>query len=119
MKTLSRLDLPWVRKIFLALMLAFSLTAVFIGSARAGTNDDSVYLFTSFRNADQKYLRFLFSLDGYHWTNVPGTFLAANVGTNKQFRDPSLLRGPDGMFRLVWTAGWHGDQGSDMPAQPI
>src|ERR1700744_241584 len=73
--------------------------------------NDSVYLFTSFHNADQKYLRFLYSFDGYHWTNVPGTFLAGDVGNNKQFRDPSLLRGPDGVFHLVWTAGWHGDQG--------
>jgi hypothetical protein len=70
-----------------------------------------VYLFTSFHDADQKYLRFLYSFDGYHWTNVPGTFLEANVGTSKQFRDPSLARGPDGVFHLVWTAGWHGDQG--------
>jgi hypothetical protein len=72
---------------------------------------DSAYLFTSFHDADQKYLRFLYSFDGYHWTNVPGTFLEANVGTNKQFRDPSVACGPDGTFRLVWTAGWHGDQG--------
>lgn len=73
--------------------------------------EGSVYLFTSFRNADQKFLRFLYSDDGYHWTNVPGTFLGANVGASKQFRDPSLLRGPDGMFHLVWTAAWHGDLG--------
>lgn len=72
---------------------------------------ESAYLFTSFHDADQKYLRFLYSFDGYHWTNVPGTFLEANVGTSKQFRDPSIGRGPDGVFRLVWTAGWHGDQG--------
>ena len=72
---------------------------------------DSAYLFTSFHDADQKFLRFLYSYDGYHWTNVPGTFLEANVGASKQFRDPSLLRGPDGTFHLVWTAGWHGDQG--------
>ena len=71
----------------------------------------AAYLFTSFHDADQKYLRFLYSYDGYHWTNVPGTFLAANVGTNKQFRDPSIARGPDGTFHLVWTAGWHGDPG--------
>jgi Arabinosidase BT_3657-like, N-terminal len=72
---------------------------------------DSAYLFTSFRNADQKFLRFLYSDDGYHWTNVPGNFLEANVGTHKQFRDPSLVRGPDGVFHLVWTVGWHSDQG--------
>jgi len=70
-----------------------------------------VYLFTSFRDADQKFLRFLYSDDGYHWMNVPGTFLEANVGVSKQFRDPSIVRGPDGTFHLVWTAGWHGDQG--------
>jgi hypothetical protein len=85
---------------------------IFASAAFAGSvTNDSIYLFTSFRNADQKFLRFLYSFDGYHWTNVPGTFLEANVGTNKQFRDPSLLRGPDGTFHLVWTAGWHGDQG--------
>lgn len=80
-------------------------------AAAPGAPADSVFLFTSFRDADQKFLRFLYSFDGYHWTNVPGTFLEANVGTNKQFRDPSLLRGRDGTFHLVWTVGWHGDQG--------
>ena len=26
-------------------------------------------------------------------------------------RDPSLLRGPDGVYHLVWTTGWRKDQG--------
>jgi hypothetical protein len=94
----------------LAIFLGFSPEKAGASGVSAATND-SVYLFTSFRNADQKYLRFLYSFDGYHWTNVPGTFLEANVGMKKQFRDPSLLRGPDGTFHLVWTSGWHGDQG--------
>lgn len=72
---------------------------------------DSVYLFTSFRDTDQKFLRFLYSDDAYHWTNVPGTFLEAHVGDAQQLRDPSLLRGPDGTFHLVWTAGWHDGKG--------
>ncbi len=80
--------------------------------------DGSAYLFTSFRDADQKSLRFLYSYDGYHWTNVPGTFLAANIGASKQFRDPSLVRGPDGTFHLVWTAGWHGEQGFGCASSP-
>jgi len=93
-----------------AIVLSFadSRAAAAPGSL-AGT--DSVYLFTSFHNADQKFLRFLYSDDGYHWTNVPGTFLEANVGETKQFRDPSLLRGPDGTYQLVWTAGWHDPKG--------
>ena len=84
-----------------------------LGSVRgfAAEATGPVYLFTSFRDADQKFLRFLYSFDGYNWTNVPGTFLEAKVGVSKEFRDPSLARGPDGVFHLVWTAGWHGEQG--------
>lgn len=95
----------------LAAIILLSSTLFAGPSSMPATNRDSVYLFTSFRDADQKYLRFLYSNDGYHWSTVPGTFLEANVGTNKQFRDPSLVRGQDGAFHLVWTAGWHGDQG--------
>jgi hypothetical protein len=94
--------------------LCLWLLVVVFFQARANaqvSNQDSIYLFTSFHDADQKFLRFLYSFDGYHWTNVPGTFLEANVGVSKQFRDPSLSRGPDGVFHLVWTAGWHGEQG--------
>lgn len=79
--------------------------------ANAADTANSAYLFTSFHDSDQKYLRYLYSFDGYHWTNVPGAFLEANVGVSKEFRDPSILQGPDGVFRLVWTAGWHTDQG--------
>jgi sucrose-6-phosphate hydrolase SacC (GH32 family) len=92
-------------------LLALTLPWLRVATCRADAQPGTAYLFTSFRDADQKYLRYLYSYDGYHWTNVPGTFLEAKVGTNKQFRDPSLLRGPDGVFHLVWTAGWHGDPG--------
>ncbi len=70
-----------------------------------------VYLFTSFREDSPQGLRFLYSYDGYHWTNIPGRFLIPNVGPSKLLRDPSLSRGPDGVFHLVWTTGWRGDQG--------
>jgi sucrose-6-phosphate hydrolase SacC (GH32 family) len=98
-------------KLVLSVFVAVVLARASRADGQPAANHDSVFLFTSFRDADQKFLRFLYSFDGYHWTNVPGTFLEANVGTNKQFRDPSISRGPDGIFRLVWTAGWHGDQG--------
>lgn len=99
----------WMAQWLLPALLALSGTSCatsHFSAARSGP-----FLSTSFRDADQKYLRFLYSEDGYRWTNVPGTFLEATVGVSRQFRDPSLLRGPDGMFRLVWTAGWHGDPG--------
>jgi hypothetical protein len=101
-------------KYFLHVCLCLSAFLPFgaaLNSLAVGTNQDSVYLFTSFHDADQKYLRFLYSDDGYHWTNVPGTFLEAHVGATNEFRDPSISRGPDGVFHLVWTSAWHGDQG--------
>jgi sucrose-6-phosphate hydrolase SacC (GH32 family) len=90
---------------------AFLPLGAALEASAAGASPDSVYLFTSFHDADQKYLRFLYSYDGYHWTNVPGTFLEAHVGATNEFRDPSLSRWPDGVFHLVWTSAWRGDRG--------
>lgn len=73
--------------------------------------DDEICLFTSFRGNGEDGLRFMFSEDGYRWQNVPGTFLKPRVGASKLMRDPSLVRGPDGTFHLVWTTGWQRDQG--------
>lgn len=66
---------------------------------------DSVYLFTSFRgNGDGLHLAI--SEDGYRWTEIDGIFLEPKVG-GQLMRDPHLLRGPDGVFRMVWTTGWN------------
>ena len=72
----------------------------------AKSPDDTVYLFTSFRDNGEDGLRFLSSEDGYQWTEVPGKFLKPRVGPSQLMRDPSLLRGPDGTYHLVWTTGW-------------
>ncbi|MDZ4659851.1 MAG: alpha-L-fucosidase [Bythopirellula sp.] len=72
---------------------------------------ENVYLFTSFRGNGEDGLRFLYSFDSYKWSNVPGAFLKPLVGDSKFMRDPSLLRGPDGVYHLVWTTGWQKDQG--------
>lgn len=75
------------------------------------TNPDApVYLFSTFKEPEQDGLRFAFSFDGYHWSNVPGLFLKARVGGGIM-RDPSIARGPDGTWHLVWTTAWRGDRG--------
>ncbi|HYG22062.1 MAG TPA: glycoside hydrolase family 43 protein [Verrucomicrobiae bacterium] len=79
-------------------------------SSSAASTNDTVYMFTSFRENGQDGLRFLYSFDALHWTNVPGTFMKPNVG-GKILRDPSIVRGPDGTFHLVWTTAWRGDKG--------
>lgn len=83
-----------------------------IGPAAADSAvDEPVYLFTSFRGNGEDGLRFVWSEDGYKWQEVPGTFLKPRVGPSRLMRDPSLVRGPDGTFHLVWTTGWKTDQG--------
>jgi hypothetical protein len=88
-----------------------ALAVVAVGAVHsAASTEPGVYLFTSFRNNGEDGLRFLYSEDGYRWQNVPGTFLKPHVGSGL-LRDPSLARGPDGTFHLVWTTGWQKDQG--------
>jgi hypothetical protein len=72
--------------------------------------NDTVYLFSTFKEPEQDGLRFAYSFDGYHWTNVHGVFLKPAVG-GKIMRDPSIVAGPDGTFHLVWTSAWRGDLG--------
>jgi len=69
------------------------------------------YLFTSFHEPATDGLRFLYSYDAYHWTDLNKTFLKPKVGTQKVLRDPSIAQGPDGTFHLVWTCSWKGDKG--------
>jgi len=77
----------------------------------SGAQEEEVYLFTTFRGNGEKGLLFAYSFDGYRWANVPGHFLKPRVGRSQLMRDPSLLRGPDGTFQLVWTTEWKGDLG--------
>ena len=72
---------------------------------------DTVYLFTTFQEGVQDGLRYAYSYDGYHWSNVPGLFLRAQVGKDKIMRDPSITRDPDGTWHLVWTSAWKGNNG--------
>ncbi len=80
-----------------------------LGLTAAQTNN-SVYLFSTFKEPEQDGLRFAYSFDGYHWTNLPALFLKPTVG-GKIMRDPSIVQGPDAVFHLAWTSAWRGDQG--------
>jgi hypothetical protein len=92
-------------------VIAFALLAG-CSSTKSNCPDriKSTYIFSTFKETAQDGLRFAYSFDGYHWTNISGLFLKPEVGA-KIMRDPSILRGPDGTFHVVWTAGWHGVQG--------
>jgi hypothetical protein len=70
-----------------------------------------VYMFTSFHEPANEGLRMLYSYDGYKWTDMNRIFLKPEVGPSKIMRDPSIARGSDGTYHLVWTSGWKGDKG--------
>lgn len=96
-------------KSFAVVFAAATISTVWPASAQPKVNDD-VYLFTSFQNNGENGLQLLYSDDGYRWTRIPGYFLKPQVGS-RLMRDPSLGRGPDGTFHLLWTTGWKKDQG--------
>ena len=80
------------------------VAGLLLGTAGHGAG----FLFTSFRgNGDGLHLAY--SSDALRWTEISGTFLTSKVGGGLM-RDPHVLKGPDGVFRLVWTSGW-GDKG--------
>jgi hypothetical protein len=69
---------------------------------------DDVFLFTYFIGNGEDGLHLAWSEDGYHWRALGGgrSFLAPRVGKDRLMRDPCVTRGPDGVYRLVWTSGW-------------
>ncbi len=71
------------------------------------TPEPVTYLFSYFTGNGEDGLHFARSEDGTRWRRVADgrSFLAPAVGT-KLMRDPSVTRGPDGQYHLVWTTGW-------------
>jgi hypothetical protein len=66
-------------------------------------------MFSSFKEPANEGLRFLYSYDGLHWTRIDTTFLKPMVD-DKVMRDPSIVKGPDGSFHLVFTSAWKGSK---------
>jgi hypothetical protein len=71
---------------------------------------ESVLLFSSFRGNGDDGLHLAWSTDGFSWAALKDdqSFLKPEVGSQKLMRDPCILPGPDGEFRMVWTTGWKG-----------
>lgn len=87
-----------------------SITLVIIAFASC-QSEKEVYIFTSFKEPANEGLRFLYSYDGYHWERIDSVFLVPQMGNQKVMRDPSIVRGPDNTYHLVWTSSWRGDPG--------
>ena len=68
---------------------------------------DEVYIFSYFTDNGQHGLHFAYSSDGMIWESVGNhkSFLSPELGPSKLVRDPCIIKGPDGLFHLVWTTG--------------
>ncbi|WP_163319690.1 glycoside hydrolase family 43 protein [Dysgonomonas sp. 520] len=98
-------------------ILLLLVTGTFLFSCNSNKKDNGedapaekeVYMFTSFHEPATDGLRLLYSYDGYKWDSIPGIFLKPDVGRDKLMRDPSIVKGADSTFHLVWTCSWKGD----------
>jgi beta-xylosidase len=88
----------------LALVLMALMAHAALASAQPPKWPDVTWLFTSFHGKGDG-LHLAASGDGKAWTDQGRVFLKPSVGSGL-LRDPHILRGPDGIFRMVWTTGW-------------
>ena len=72
-------------------------------------SQNTVYIFSYFKNNGQDGLHLAYSNDGYHFTALrqDSSFLKPTAGKDKLMRDPCIIRGADGKFRMVWTVSWN------------
>lgn len=87
----------------------FSISVVLLLLSSCSVKKD-VFIFSYF--GDQSYgLKLAYSRDGYHFTELckkdSTPFLVPEIGPDKLLRDPSIAKGPDGLFHMVWTTGWN------------
>lgn len=78
-------------------------------AAPVATDKTPAYLFTYFTKNGEDGLHLAASKDGYQWEKLGGgrSYLTPKVGTSKLMRDPCIVRGPDGIYHMVWTSGWN------------
>jgi len=72
-------------------------------------SQNTVYIFSYFKNNGQDGLHLAYSNDGYHFTALQrdSSFLKPTAGKDKLMRDPCIIRGTDDIFRMVWTVSWN------------
>ncbi len=89
-------------------IVAAFIFILFVQHAVAQTND-SVLLFSYFKDNGQDGLHLAYSTDGYKWValNNDSSFLKPAVAKDKLMRDPCIIRGADGQFHMVWTVSWN------------
>lgn len=106
------------------------ILALLISGISISSVAKKAYVFTSFREPSVSGLQYLYSYDGLHWDSIPGVFMKPMISNETPYidrftgkevtptfcgthvlRDPSIIKGKDGTFHLVWTTAWSGSHG--------
>ncbi|WP_183564136.1 glycoside hydrolase family 43 protein [Mucilaginibacter sp. SP1R1] len=87
--------------------------------SKAQSTKDKAYVFTYFENNGEDGLHLAYSLDGLKWKalNNDSSVLKPMVAQDKLMRDPCVIKGPDGLFHMVWTVSWK-DKGIGYASSP-
>ena len=99
-----------LRTLLLGACLCVSFLPAAAQTATTSADEGEYYVSSSFHEPADEGLRFIYSRDGLHWDSISGTWLAPELG-DSIMRDPSIWRGEDGTYHLVWTIAWKGDTG--------
>lgn len=99
-----------LRTLLLGACLCVSFLPAAAQTATTSADEGEYYVSSSFHEPADEGLRFIYSRDGLHWDSIPRTWLAPELG-DSIMRDPSIWRGEDGTYHLVWTIAWKGDTG--------
>lgn len=93
----------FAKKILIVFLLMFFSSKIF-----AQQDAGDVFMFCYFKNQGKDGLHLAYSNDGYKWKalNNDSSFLKPTAGVDKLMRDPCIIKGPDGIFRMVWTVSW-------------
>jgi len=88
--------------------LTIILLVVLFLEPKAQENKD-VFLFSYFMGNGEDGLHLAYSFDGLKWEALKNnqSFLTPTAGKDKLMRDPCIIQGPDGKFRMVWTVSWN------------
>jgi beta-galactosidase len=76
----------------------------------AGTPPAPSRFLVSYFYGQDSGARLALSDDGIHWTPVNGGEPVLRPFPGELVRDPSIIRGPDGVYHMVWTTGWTGHE---------
>lgn len=98
---------------------ALSLIVAIFWFAGLSAQPEKHYLFSYFKGNGEDGLHLAHSRDGYHWKALNGgrSLLTPTAGHDKLMRDPSIIRGVDGRFHMVWTVSW-GERGIGYSSSP-